>query len=148
MILIMGEPVSWKSLITEKLLEEFESKGIQITTFDNDDLSGEEDQHKTILSKTDLMAAARRMRKLVDDSKTLYNIVNIEAPLIRLRTVLNPAYLIFVDTLGEVAYEAADSLWVPPTDLKKQTVIRILSEDSAKLLAQDVVEKITISETI
>ena len=58
---------------------------------------------------------ATRMRRLADQSVYQYTIIDMVSPLPEMRNIIEPDYIVFVDTIKEGRYTDTNKLFVPPS---------------------------------
>lgn len=60
---------------------------------------------------------AARMRRLADESPYQYTIIDMVAPLPEMRDIIEPNYVVFVDTIEKSRYTDTNKLFVPPESI-------------------------------
>jgi len=94
----MGLPKSGKTTFSEKVIDEFHKREIPVTWFNSNEISEEFDiQDDIVLSK--------KIRELVDESKTEYNVIDACGCTLKERVLLNADYAIWLDTIEDSEHE-------------------------------------------
>jgi len=107
-ILVMGLPESAKNSVSIKLAERFENSSI---------LNSMEQRvkHKDIDFTVDgQMRHCYRMLNLARTSLTTVTIINMVCPLPKMRQILNPDIIVWVDNSQESKYPELNEIYVPP----------------------------------
>jgi len=112
MILIMGLPGSGKTTFAEKVVMEFHNREILATWFNADEIRQENNDWD--FSDEGRLRQAMRMRELVDNSETEYNIVDMVAPTIKTRTLLKPDLMVHMNTIEKGRFEDTNQMFVKP----------------------------------
>jgi len=112
MLLLMGLPGSGKTTFAEKIVEEFKKREVPVTWFNADEVRKKFDDWD--FSEEGRMRQANRMRQLVDESETEYNIVDMVAPLPEMRTTLNADHVVWMNTIKEGRFEDTNKAFVKP----------------------------------
>lgn len=108
----MGLPGSGKTTFAQKIVEEFEKREIALTWFNADEVRKRFDDWD--FSEEGRLRQATRMRTLVDESETEYNMVDMVAPTQKTRTLLNPDWMVWMNTIEEGRFEDTNKVFVKP----------------------------------
>jgi hypothetical protein len=107
-ILVMGMPGSYKNSITQKLSERFESSTI-INSMEQRVL------HKDVDFTVDgQMRHCYRILNLARNSQSQVTIINMSCPLPKMRQILNPDIIVWVNDKHESIYKELNEMYVPP----------------------------------
>lgn len=112
LILIMGLSGSGKTSFAEMIVKEFDKREIPVTWFNADEIR--EEYNDWDFSDNGRSRAAKRMRDLVDNSETEYNVVDMIAGTLKQRMLLKADYVIWMDTLEKSQYEDTDAVFARP----------------------------------
>jgi len=120
-ILIMGLPGSGKTTLASQLYEKFYPKCLWL----NADKVREE-FNDWDFSEEGRIRQSVRMRNLSDDSQKEFVIADFVAPLVEMREIYKPDFLIWMNTIKNSQYEDTNKIFVEPTKFNCE----ILSKDS------------------
>ena len=112
LILVMGLPGSGKTHTAQKLVQTFKDNGEFCNWFNADDIRRKENDWD--FSPTGRDRAAARMRTLVNNSPHFYNVVDMVSPTPKTRGILNPDFIIWMDTIKEGRFDDTNEMFVPP----------------------------------
>jgi adenylylsulfate kinase len=112
MLLIMGLPGSGKTTFAKKVYDQFTSVGIPVSWFNADEVRSEANDWD--FSEHGRYRAAQRMRDLVNDSNTNYNIVDMVSPTRETRNILNADYVVWMNTIDEGRFDDTNQMFSPP----------------------------------
>ena len=112
LILVMGLPGSGKTHTAQRLVQEFKDNGYFCNWFNADDIRRKENDWD--FSTVGRHRAAARMRNLVNNSTQFYNIVDMVSPTPQTREIVNPDYIIWMDTIKEGRFDDTNEMFVPP----------------------------------
>lgn len=71
---------------------------------------------------------AARMRRLADENPYQYVIIDMVAPLPEMRSIIEPDYIVFVDTIKEGRYTDTNKIFVPPNNFN----FHVTEQDAVK----------------
>jgi len=108
----MGLPGSGKTTFAQKIVEEFKKREIGLTWFNADEVRKRFDDWD--FSEEGRLRQATRMRTLVDESETEYNMVDMVAPLPEMRKILNADHLVWMNTIQEGRFEDTNKAFIRP----------------------------------
>lgn len=135
-ILIMGLPGAGKTTLALNLLNYFSPDVLWLNAdeirrkFNDWDFS-----HKGRIRQS------RRMREIADVSNRDYIIADFVCPLPEMRSIFEPHFLIWVDTIAESRFEDTNRSFVPPD----QYDVRVTEQDAgkwAKIIYEQISHKI------
>ena len=107
-ILVMGIPNSSKNSVCEKLQQRFENASI-LNSMQQRIL------HKDVdFTEDGQMRHCYRMLNLARNSQSLVTIMNMVCPLPKMRQILNPDIVVWVNDGAESSYEELNKMFVPP----------------------------------
>lgn len=110
----MGLPGSGKTTLAEHLQKKLEDKGYITEWYNADTIRRNLDDWD--FSYEGRLRQATRMRDLADRHTTGYIILDLVAPLPEFREIINPNYIIWMDTIVAGRFEDTNKLFIPPTD--------------------------------
>ena len=108
----MGLPGSGKTHTAQRLVQGFKDLGYFCEWHNADDVRRKENDWD--FSTTGRHRAAARMRTLVNNSKHKCNIVDMVSPTPQTREIVNPDYIIWMDTIKEGRFDDTNEMFVPP----------------------------------
>lgn len=111
-ILIMGLPGSGKTTLAEELVDFLQSIGKEVTWFNADRVRQEYNDWD--FSEEGRIRQSERMRDLANGVASDYVVCDFVAPLVEMRTIFNPDYIIWMDTIVASEYEDTNQVFVPP----------------------------------
>ena len=135
-ILIMGLPGSGKTTLATELQRQLEERKSTVKWYNADrvrDLFADWD-----FSENGRIRQARRMRSLADASIEDYVIIDFVAPMVRMREIVNPDCLVWVDTIAAGRYEDTNKLFAPPTACNFR-----VTEQNAEAWAKCIINELT-----
>ena len=124
-ILIMGLPGSRKSTFAEKLTTELSTSSA--TEWINADVLRKQFDDWDF-SHQGRIRQSRRMREIADVSNRDFIIADFVCPLSEMRSIFEPHFLIWVDTIAESRFEDTNQVFVAPA----QYDIRVTEQDASK----------------
>ena len=117
-VLIMGLPGSGKTTLSQQLIEILHRANYSYHWLNADKIR--ELHNDWDFSEDGRIRQSHRMRDLADVRTEDFVICDFVAPLEEMRTIFNPDFLIWVDTITKSVFEDTNNLFVPPavTDLR------------------------------
>lgn len=125
-ILIMGLSGAGKTTLAAELMTQLYNAGVTCAWFNADDIRRAADDWD--FSTEGRMRQADRMRVLAEDADSDFVICDFVAPLEEMRTLFDPTWIIWVDTVKESEYKDTDSAFVPPSNWH----FRVTEKDAKK----------------
>ena len=108
-ILVMGLPGAGKSTLAAAL----NANLFPYSTWLNADKVREE-HNDWDFSEDGRIRQAARMRRLADENPYQYTIIDMVAPLPEMRSIIEPDYIVWVDTIKEGRYTDTNKIFVQP----------------------------------
>ena len=112
-ILVMGLPGSGKTFLSQYISEYLEREKKTVSWLNADDVRKKYNDWD--FSHDGRIRQATRMRRLADQSVYQYTIIDMVSPLPEMRNIIEPDYIVFVDTIKEGRYTDTNKLFVPPS---------------------------------
>ena len=111
-VLIMGLPSSGKTTLAQELIKMLYRSNYSYHWLNADKIR--ELYNDWDFSEDGRIRQSHRMRDLADVRTEDFVICDFVAPLEEMRTIFNPDFLIWVDTITKSAFEDTNNLFVPP----------------------------------
>lgn len=122
----MGLPGSGKSYLSKCLVELFSLQNKTAEWYNADTLRTQYNDWD--FSVEGRLRQAYRFNELATNSKSQYVICDFVCPLEEMRTILNPDYIIWMDTISMGRYEDTNKIFCPPNVYD----IRVTEKDAIK----------------
>lgn len=117
-VLIMGLPGSGKTVLAQELIALLCRANYSYHWLNADRIR--EMHHDWDFSEVGRIRQSKRMKNLADTRTEDFVICDLVAPLEEMRTIFNPHFLIWVDTIAESQFKDTNKIFVPPaiTDVR------------------------------
>lgn len=125
-ILIMGLPGSGKTTLSSKLFQILQEENIEVSWFNADKVRKQYNDWD--FSTIGRLRQAERMKHLISNSTSDVTIVDLVAPLADMRIIINPNYVVWVDTIATGRYADTNSIFEVPDNFN----IRVTEQDCNK----------------
>jgi len=127
-VLIMGLPGAGKTTLAQALKPALESAGYTVAWFNADALRAQHNDWD--FSGAGRMRQAKRMREAADGEVCDFVICDFVCPLLTMRFVFDPHFVVWVDTIQEGRFESTNQIFNPP----KSWDVRVDSQDTERWL--------------
>lgn len=125
-ILIIGLSGAGKTTLAQTITQMLECKNKSVTWINADVIR--EKCNDWDFSDNGRHRQAVRIREMLDTANTDITIVDMIAPLPSMRDIINPSYLVWMDTVSSSKYPDTDSIFVAPEKYN----IKVTEKNSSK----------------